>query len=167
VASETGQLETACAGSRPGHNINDAFGPITALGSRQAGNLGFTVWADNTSEPTVRIVFKVTSDEKSRGSWGTMVVNLQFSDSQPILFFSPNHIETGGSFSGMATEAVTLENRGLADLNDVSLSLVSPDGRPTRRIGTEGNCALSKKVNSFELVRCSKRVLSLRRRDPS
>ncbi len=104
--------------------------PIAELGPRQTGTLGFTVWGDNTAEPTSKLVLRVGSDERGDEAWGTVAVSLQFVESQPVLFFSPNHLETGVSYSEMATESVTLENRGLVGLRDVSLSVVSPDGSP-------------------------------------
>ncbi len=103
---------------------------LTALGSKQTGTLGFSVWADNTADPTTKLVLRVKSDEKGDGSWGTVTVNLQCSESQPVLFFNPNHLETGVAYGGAATETVTLENRGLAEMSDVTLALASPDGSP-------------------------------------
>ncbi len=74
------------------------------------------------------MALKVKSDEKSAGAWGSVVINAQFSDAQPALYFTPDHLETGVAFDGVASETVTLENRGLADLNNVTLTLLSQDG---------------------------------------
>jgi len=73
---------------------------------------------------------KVKSDEKPQGSWASVTANLLLTAPQPSLFFSPSHIETGASFGDTVYETITLENRGLANMEDVALSLVSQDGSP-------------------------------------
>ena len=82
-----------------------------------------------------QLVLKVKSDEKGPSAWGSVVINAQFSDAQPALYFTPDHLETGVAFDGVASETVTLENRGLADLNDVTLTLVSQDGSARPGLG--------------------------------
>jgi RHS repeat-associated protein len=104
--------------------------PISFLGSGQTASLTFSVWADNTAGSSARMLLKVKSDEKREDPWGTVTVNLQFSEAEPALFFTPNHVETGVSFGGIVSESITLENRGLADLAGVNLALVAQDGSP-------------------------------------
>ncbi|MEX1347818.1 MAG: right-handed parallel beta-helix repeat-containing protein, partial [Desulfobacterales bacterium] len=92
--------------------------------------LPFTLWADNTAETSSKLVLKVKSDESHPDAWGTVTVNTQFSEASPVLHFSPNHVETGTSREKAVTETVVLENKGLAPLNDVRLSLHNQDGSP-------------------------------------
>jgi RHS repeat-associated protein len=132
--------------------VHVTVGPsIAALGSRQSGSLVFSVWADNSAGSTSALIFQLESDEKGEGSWATITVNLSFSDSQPALFVTPNHMETGVSLGGTASESLTLENRGLADLNEVSLTLLSADGSPAppwvhlHSESSQGNMAVGEK----------------------
>jgi len=104
--------------------------PIAALGSEETASLDFSIWADNSAEETGRIILKVKSDETGQDSWGSVIINTHFSDAQPALYFSPDHVETGVAFDDTVSETVILENRGVADLNDVSLAIVSDDGTP-------------------------------------
>ena len=104
--------------------------PVPMLVSGQRAQLGFKVWADNTAAETPKLVFKVTSDEKGEGSWASVSVNISLSEAKPTLHFFPDHVETGTSFDKTVAETITLGNKGLADLNDVSLCLISKDGTP-------------------------------------
>jgi len=103
---------------------------ITTLGSGETGSLSVTLWADNNAEEIGRLVLKVKSDETGNDSWGSVIINTHFSDAQPVLYFSPDHVETGLAFDETVNETIILENKGVADLNDVSLSIVSEDGTP-------------------------------------
>jgi len=104
--------------------------PVAALESRSTARLAFSVWADNTADSTATIIFQVQSDETGEGAWGRVTLNLTFSEAQPLLFTSPTHIETGVTLDGVASESLSLENRGLSELKDVVLSTVSADGSP-------------------------------------
>ena len=104
--------------------------PVSVLGSGQTAPLDFTIWADNTALETPKLAFRVTSDEKGEGAWAAVAVTMNLSEARPVLTFSPDHVETGSSFGETVFETITLENKGLADLNEVSLALVSKDGTP-------------------------------------
>lgn len=103
---------------------------ITTLGSGETASLGVIIWADNNAEEIGRLVLKVKSDETGNDSWGSVIINTHFSDAQPVLYFSPDHVETGLAFDETVNETIILENRGVADLTDVSLTIVSEDGTP-------------------------------------
>ena len=100
------------------------------LGGNNRAWLPFTLWADNTADTAGQLVLKVKSDESDPGAWRNVTVNTQFSESSPVLYFTPNHVETGMAREKTVTETVTLGNKGLAPLNDVRLSLHNPDGSP-------------------------------------
>ena len=104
--------------------------PVSVLGSGLTAPLGFTVWADNAAVGTPKLTFRVTSDEKGEGSWAEVAVTMNLSEARPSLAFSPAHVETGSSFGETVSETITLENKGLADLNEVTLALVAKDETP-------------------------------------
>jgi RHS repeat-associated protein len=99
--------------------------PILEAGSE--AQLNFSVKADNSAEPTGNLVLKVLSDEVVLG---TVLVNYQFSDAAPALFYSPSFIETGVGLDNTVTETLRLENQGLAALNSLHIELLETDGSP-------------------------------------
>ena len=101
--------------------------PVIALSAKKTATLNVTIFADNSAAATETLKLKVISDE---GTWGTVTINAGFSDAKPVLYFSPDHVETGVARDNTVTESVVLENRGLAAMNAVTLSLVNPDGSP-------------------------------------
>ncbi|MFY9705888.1 MAG: right-handed parallel beta-helix repeat-containing protein, partial [Desulfobacterales bacterium] len=101
--------------------------PVGALSARTTATLNVTIFADNSAAATETLKLKVISDE---GTWGTVTINAGFSDAKPVLYFSPDHVETGVAHDNTVTESVVLENHGLAAMNGVTLSLVNPDGSP-------------------------------------
>ena len=102
--------------------------PIATLGSKQTAKLSFKIWADNTAATSGKIILKVTSDETVNDSWGSVLINTQFSQAQPVLYFTPDHVETGVAYDQMVTETITLQNKGFADLNDVSIAVITTAG---------------------------------------
>ena len=102
--------------------------PIAFVDANQTTTLNFTVWADNTAAATETMKLKVVSDESAPDAWGMVIVNAQFSEAQPVLYFTPNHVETGVAIDETVIETVVLENRGLEDMYDVQLSLVDSNG---------------------------------------
>ena len=101
--------------------------PVAALSAKTTATLNVTIFADNSAAATETLKLKVISDE---GTWGTVTINAGFSDAKPVLYFSPDHVETGVARDNTVTESVVLENRGLSAMNGVTLSLVNPDGSP-------------------------------------
>ncbi|MDO8933222.1 MAG: hypothetical protein Q7U97_12570, partial [Rhodocyclaceae bacterium] len=95
------------------------------LGSGQTASLNFNIWADNNAAGTGKIILKVNSDESS---WGSVIINTNFSEATPALYFTPDHIETGVALDDTVTETITLGNKGVADMYDVSLSLINQNG---------------------------------------
>jgi large repetitive protein len=97
-------------------------------GSKQTASLPFTLWADNTADAAGSIVLKVKSDETGLNGWGSVLINCSFSQALPVLAFTPDHVETGLAFDSTEIEKITLSNKGLAEMRDVQVSLVLPDG---------------------------------------
>ncbi|HDH12596.1 MAG TPA: RHS repeat protein [Nitrospirae bacterium] len=97
---------------------------IATLGSGETASLGFSIWADNNAAESGKIILKIKSDETGSDSWGTIIINTEFTEAYPVLYFSPDHIETGVALDDMITETITFQNKGLADLNNVSIEIV-------------------------------------------
>ncbi len=101
---------------------------IVVLGSKQTGTLSLKIWGDNTAASAGRVVLKIKSDENGTDSWGSIVINTQFSESKPALYYTPDHVETGVAYGQLESETITLENRGLAELTDVAIAITKQDG---------------------------------------
>lgn len=102
--------------------------PIAQLGGNKTAYLPFTIWADNTTDQIDKVVLKVKSAEPAPDAWGSVTINTYFSQAIPVLWFTPNHVETGVAHEHTVTETVTLKNNGLADMHDVQLSLLNSNG---------------------------------------
>jgi len=102
--------------------------PVAKVSSGESAAFDCTLWADKLADDNGKIVLRVKSDESD--SWGTAVINMQISEAEPALFFTPDHLETGLALNESVTETIVLENKGLAGLSNVSLSLVNEDGTP-------------------------------------
>lgn len=86
--------------------------------------------ADNSVAPNPLIVLKVYSDETGINPFETISIDANFSEAKPVLWFTPSVVETGVTLDSQTVEKVTLENRGLADMKNVVLSLRNFDGTP-------------------------------------
>ncbi len=104
--------------------------PVSYLGSKQTASLSFKIWADNSAATSGKIILKVKSDETGNDSWGSILINAEFSEARPALYFIPDHVETGVAYDQMVTETIVFQNKGLADLNDVTLAVISQSGGP-------------------------------------
>jgi len=104
--------------------------PVAVLSDKQSVNLKCTIWADNTADEVGKIVVKVKSDESGSEGWGSVVINTHFTDAQPVLYYAPDHVETGMALDDSISEILVLENRGQTAMEDVSLSIVNEDGSP-------------------------------------
>jgi len=100
------------------------------LGAGKSHTFPLSIWADNRAEETGSLVLKVKSDETGVASWGTVLINTHFSEAQPVLYFTPNHVETGVAHDDSVTETITLKNNGLGNVANVSLSLINSNETP-------------------------------------
>ncbi|SCY35580.1 RHS repeat-associated core domain-containing protein [Desulfoluna spongiiphila] len=105
----------------------DLKAPISIGEGGGTARLDFILWADNFASSAEGIVLKAVSDDREE-PWATIRVNASFSEAKPALWFTPNHVATGLAREDSVTETVTIENRGLADMEGVSLALVTRDG---------------------------------------
>ena len=123
------------------------------IGSEQKVNLPITIWADNTAPSSGKLVFKVKSDESGDGAWAPVVINLVLMDATPVLYYSPNYVETGLAQEEQVSETITLENKGLADLEGIHLTLINqaggdmPDWVSLNSSADQGTLAIGEKRN--------------------
>lgn len=103
--------------------------PIT-VGSSQTGSTSITVSGDNTAATSGSFILKVWADELPAKPVATVLVNYVFTDGKPSLNPSPTYLETGLAQGGNTTEQITLENRGYAEADGVTATLINPDGTP-------------------------------------
>ncbi|MCD4722075.1 MAG: carboxypeptidase-like regulatory domain-containing protein [Desulfobacula sp.] len=96
----------------------------------QSMALNMNLWADNSANEFGSLELAVISDESSGTPWGSVLIDTHFSQSKPVLYFTPDHIETGVAHDDMITETITLKNQGLADMGDVFLELKDENNNP-------------------------------------
>ena len=113
---------------QPGVHV-DLGDPIPIVDPDRRVTINLIVWADNLAHEFGSLELSVKSDE-SVTPWGSVLIDTQFSESHPALYFTPDHIETGVAHDDMITETITLENKGLADMGDVSIELKDETGSP-------------------------------------
>ncbi|MGD8909223.1 MAG: hypothetical protein PVI92_07725, partial [Chromatiales bacterium] len=107
--------------------ITLTLGDALDLQAERSGVLPFTISGDNTAELTGSLVLQVMSDESDTDPLAIITLEYQFSEAEPALYFTPNYLETGVAQDDSVNETITLENRGLADLTDISVTLLSED----------------------------------------
>ncbi|MCP4689684.1 MAG: hypothetical protein GY859_16645, partial [Desulfobacterales bacterium] len=103
--------------------------PVANLAPGKSINLPFTIWADNFAE-NGPLVLKVKSDESEPDAWAVIRINTHFSSADPSPFFTPSLMDTGVARGKIASETVTMKNRGLADLYAPRLEIVDENGGP-------------------------------------
>ena len=123
------QASDQTGGALPGGVSVIPGAPLT-LGSKQGGDLSVTVMGDNTAAETGSFILKVFSDERGTIPVGSLRVDYRFTNATPALYPSPSYVETGLAQGGSVLEQVTLENRGFADAQGVSATLLNTDGTP-------------------------------------
>ncbi|MCU7905837.1 MAG: hypothetical protein KZQ76_08255 [Candidatus Thiodiazotropha sp. (ex Epidulcina cf. delphinae)] len=100
------------------------------LQAGQGSPLAFTIEGDNSAATAGNLVMRVVSDESGAQPLATINIDYQLSEAGPALYFSPNYLETGVAHDDTVTETLTLENRGLADLTDIRVSLLTQQDAP-------------------------------------
>ena len=104
--------------------------PIPTVAQDRTVSLNLTLWADNSADEFTSLELSVKSDESLDNPWGSILIDAQFSESRPVLYFTPDHIETGVALDDIITETITLKNSGLADMGDVTLELIDENNQP-------------------------------------
>ena len=104
-------------------------GAAINLAANKTGVLTPIISGDNTAADTGAVRLRVVSDSLA-DPLGFVTVNYTLSEAVPSLTYKPSFVETGLGKGQTVTEQVVLENKGLASMDNVRLSLVNPDGTP-------------------------------------
>jgi hypothetical protein len=86
------------------------------------------VRADSSAADTGELVLSLRSAEGGTNELGRVRINYQFSEAVAVLRHTPNFVETGTVQGGSVVETITLENVGLAPLENVQLALITEQG---------------------------------------
>lgn len=103
-------------------------GSSVTLGPKKTKALSFKLTPDNTADASGTLKLKVYSDETGTSPLAEANINYTFVDAKPKLIPTPGYIDTGVAHDSLVNETITLENRGLAELLDVQVSLVDVNG---------------------------------------
>ncbi len=95
---------------------------------RQTLNLPVAFRADNSAQPTGRLVLEVISDERPDTPIGRVTIDYRLSEARPHLTSTPSQIETGLARGSSEVETLMVENKGLQDAVDLEFSLHNTDG---------------------------------------
>lgn len=117
------------SGSLP-QGINVTAGVPLTLASKQAGDVEVTVTGDNSATETGFFIVKVLADEKGTDPVASIRIDYRLTDAKPALYPSPSYVEAGLVQSGNTLEQVILENRGFAEAQGVTATLLNSDGTP-------------------------------------
>jgi large repetitive protein len=104
--------------------------PVTAMEEQSKIKIPVKLWANNIADDRSRLILRLISDEAPPEGWATIRIDTLFTTAEPTLFFEPNRIEAGVVQGDVVTEHVKLENRGLAAMEEVRLTLVDLDENP-------------------------------------
>ncbi len=119
-------------------------GPINIV-SRQNLSMPVIISGDNTAQPTGAIVLKLFSNESGANPLGTLRVEYTLvaqAEAKPTLSVSPSFIETGLAQGSTDIGSLLIENKGMAAMNDVTVSLTAAAGGPAPNwvsLATDGN----------------------------
>ena len=104
--------------------------PVGLLAGGESVGLPFSMWFDNAANSNGCLALRATSDGAPDESWGHVLIDYTLSEAEPSLYWDPNYVQIGMALSNTATATVTIENNGLAELEDVCLSLVTTNNNP-------------------------------------
>ncbi|MFQ3248040.1 MAG: fibronectin type 3 domain-containing protein, partial [Arenicella sp.] len=110
--------------------IEFAYPSIAKLTSLQRITENITITADNTADENGEFIVSIYADESPDTVIGTIKVAYAFSEAKPSLAFTPSILELGSTLDTVASGSITLENKGLASLQDVRVTLKTADGFP-------------------------------------
>ncbi len=110
--------------------IEFTYPSIAKLTSLQRITENITITADNTADENGEFVVSIYADESPDTVIGTIEVGYAFSEAKPSLAFTPSILELGSTLDTVASGSITLENKGLASLKDVRVTLKTADGFP-------------------------------------
>jgi len=111
------------------------------LTARQNLSLPVVVSGDNSAQPSGSFVLKAFSNETGAQPLASLTVNYTLSEAKPIFYATPNFVEAGLQQGQSGLESVVIQNKGLASMNDVVVSLSNADGSPAPAWASLGSAA--------------------------
>ncbi|MGA1869448.1 MAG: RHS repeat-associated core domain-containing protein [bacterium] len=109
--------------------IVDCGTPRSELGPHAAGNLNFSVRAQDSAPDEGTIALVVRADEGDQ-EWERVTVNYTFKEAVPVMKFTPSFLNIGVQREHTETASINLKNTGLSMLNDISVSLHPQESQP-------------------------------------
>ena len=104
--------------------------PIETLGSGERVTQNIFMRAEEAALEEGQVFFAVFADQSPEEPIGLIDLAYNLTEARPSLSFSPSIVELGTTLEGSSSMTVTLENRGLVDLEDVHVRLLTTDGFP-------------------------------------
>ncbi len=96
---------------------------------RSTKEFRFTIRGDSSADVDTRIVLKLVGTVSgSQHEFAKVVGDIHLSEATPVLSWSPSYLETGLSQGDTQVNSLKLKNNGMADLEDVKISLVDQNG---------------------------------------
>ncbi|MEX1067165.1 MAG: Ig-like domain-containing protein, partial [Aquisalimonadaceae bacterium] len=104
------------------------LGQPADLASGTERTLMLRLTADNRVPENGTVNVDVLSDDTGDQVLGRVRVDYRFTEAVPTLHWTPNFVETGVAHGGSVADVITLQNRGLAALEDVRVQLLTVQG---------------------------------------
>lgn len=101
-----------------------------SITQRQTLSLPVAFRADNTAQPTGKLVLDVVSDERPTQPIGKVTIDYRLSEARPHLVSTPSSVQTGLARGSNEVETVMVQNNGLQDAVDLEFTLLNTDGTP-------------------------------------
>ncbi|MBI5062365.1 MAG: hypothetical protein HZB87_02545, partial [Desulfatitalea sp.] len=108
----------------------DLGATIPLLSAGEKATINVTISSDNSAPDSGSLVLRLISDESGVRPWGHVRIAAQLTEAQPFLVHTPHFVETGVLLGETVIETITLENKGLADLEGVTLQLIGENYQP-------------------------------------
>ncbi|MGI9303891.1 MAG: Ig-like domain-containing protein [Gammaproteobacteria bacterium] len=103
------------------------LGASVDLAPGQSARLPLTLQADETASDQT-LTYHLRSNESGERALGEVRIDARFAAALPAVFYTPSFIETGVARADHVRETLKVENRGLTDLSDLTLDLVTETG---------------------------------------
>jgi RHS repeat-associated protein len=114
-----------------GLDSNNTLKIADAVGPNATVSFPVTITANNQVADYKVLKFKVVSNQFEEKPWGFVTINGTFVEAKPALYFSPNYLETSCMINEAVTETITLENRGFAAMENVTVQVIDREtGNP-------------------------------------
>lgn len=112
----------------PGIQVTASDRVDVAAGATVTVNVGFT--GSESAGSSGSVVLTVRSLDTGNAHRGRVTIDYQLNEARPSLFPRPSYIDTGVRRGQSVTEALRIENRGVAPAHNLRLAIVAEGGQP-------------------------------------